>query len=911
MNGVPTADVIPGSRISTASNYYNQFLLPYEGLANQYAYTNNLTFGTPTGLANWYSTGRIDYDQSSNNQISLIIAFGRQAATGLNASTGLLPPFNTSQIYTPVTTVDMVKDVFTISSHLINQFSLGYGRYQSDSVTPNWQSKYSTTTAGILNMPVGQAAGGFPKITFAGNYSNPTGIPGTSTWGGYAFNNKINNTYTAVDNVQWVLGRHNFTFGGQYTDMQFDYYSVVSPSGPMTFGFNSTETANFSSGKTTVATTGSSVASYMLGAVDSSSATVNAPGLGTRWRDPSFWAEDDFKASDKLTLNLGLRWDIFPSITETHDIFSFLNPTGANNITGNQGTLQFAGNGDPSLYCNCSNPAPTDYSHIAPRLGLSYAVDPKTVFRASYNVAYARGDWTSGSQSGSPSTLGFTPSASAPGGISAAPAFYWDNTQNAGGTADGVATGWTGSVVNPAPPTGGASLAEYVTANTVALGKAGTSVTYFDTHYGAKTPQYINWSIGIQREITKDMSLTASYVGSQGHFIAGGPSNPLNTNHLPYNYVAMAAYNLSGSTATPCTAATCGYTTNGVAYTDLLSSNSTAAALGAALSAGFAPMNPYTGGAAYYASNSVSGYYVHYPQYSGVSDTTNFTGNTNFNALEVTLRQRNAHGLDFMVNYTYSKTIDDLGTFRVYDTAYARLDRSISATDEPENLTATAVYASPVGKGALGGTNFVVRELAKDWNLSGVFSYHSGTPLVATGSSGCAGSSILSQCMPNLVPGVQARQGKFGSNVVADPLASNFYSKPLYLNGNAFSVNQAGTVTQVGTNTSATCALAPSTCTGVINYVGNGPAWYVPGNAPRVGAFNAWSMGYYDLDLGLKRLFPLVEGFSLQFEADMSNVTNHVVWGAINGSVTGSTFGEAGAPVSQPRDVQFAARLIW
>jgi len=921
VNGVPTADIIPASRISPASSYYNQFLMPYEGLANQNQFTNNLSFGTATGLANWYSTGRIDYDQSAANQISVIVAFGRQAATGLNSATGLLPPFNTSQIYNPVTTVDIVKDVYTISSHLINQFSFGYGRYQSDSVTPDWQSKYASATAGttnggsgILNMPAGQAAGGFPKITFAGNYSNPTGVPGTSTWGGYAFNNKINNTYTALDNVEWVFGRHNFTFGGQYADLQFDYVSVVSPSGPMTFGFSTTETAAFSSGKSTVATTGSSVASYMLGAVDSSSATVNAPGLGTRWRDPSFWAEDDYKANDQLTLNLGLRWDIFPSITEAHDIFSFLNPTGTNSITGNQGTLQFAGNGDPALYCNCSNPAPTDYSHFAPRIGVSYAATPKTVIRASYDVAYARGNWTSGSQSGSPSTLGFTPSASAPGGISAAPAFYWDSTpcntalsssslptSPTGLANDSVACGWTGSVVNPTPPAGGTSLAEYVTANTVALGKAGTSVTYFDKHYGAKTPQYINWSFGIQREITPDMSLTVSYVGSQGHFIGGGPSSPYNTNHLPLSYAAMAGYNLSGTTATACAASACGFTGG----TDLLTSNSTAAALTAAQAAGFTPMNPYSGGAAYYASNSVYQYYLHYPQFSGVSDTTNFTGNTTFDAVEITLHQRNAHGLDFMANYTYSKTIDDLGTFRAYDTAAARLDRSLSATDLPQNLTVTAVYASPVGKGALSGSNFLVRELAKDWNISGIFTDHSGTPLVAT-ASGCGGSSILSQCMPSPVAGVQARQGSYGSGVVADPLAANYYATPRYLNGGAFSVNQPGTAAQYGTQ-------AGSATTGIINYVGNGPALYVPGTAARIGADNVWSMGYYDLDMGLKRIFPLYEGFSLQFEADMSNVTNHVVWGALNGAVTGSTFGQVSGLASNnaPRDVQFAVRLIW
>lgn len=905
VNGVPTPDTIPASRISAASSYYSQFLLPYEALANQNVYTNNLAYGTPTGLANWYSTGRIDYAQSSRNQISFIIAFGRQAATGLNSSTGMLPPFNTSQIYNPVTTVDMVKDVFTINSHLVNQFSVGYGRYQSDSVTPNWQAKYGTTTAGILNMPAGQAAGGFPKITFAGSYSNPTGNPGqsTATWGGYAFNNKINNTYTVMDNLQWIFGRHNFTFGGQYTDLQFNYYSVVSPSGPMTFGYSSTETANFSSGKSTVSTTGSSVASFLLGAVDSSSDTVDVPGLGTRWRDPSFWVEDDFKATEKLTLNLGLRWDIFPSIQEAHNIFSFLNPTGPNNITGNMGTLEFAGSGStPNLYCNCSNPAPTDYSHFAPRLGFSFAANPKTVIRGSYDVAYARGDWTSGSQSGSPSTLGFTPSASAPGGTSAAPAFYWDNTPCTNGTADSVACGWTGSVVAPAPPAGGNSLAEYVTANTVALGKAGTSVTYFDPHYGAKTPQYINWTFGIQRSLTRDMSVTLSYVGAQGHFIAGGLTGATVTNHLPLSYAAMAGYNLNGSTATACSPSTCGF---GTGNTDLLTSNSTATALAAAQTAGFTPMNPYTGSAVYYASNSVYQYYLHFPQYSGVSDTTNFTGNTAYHALEMTLRQRAAHGLDMMVNYTYSKTIDDLGTFRTYDTAYARLDRSISATDLPQNLTATAVYTSPFGKGSMGGSNFLVRALAKDWNLSGIYTYHSGTPLVATGS-GCGGSSILNQCMPSIVPGVSVRQNSYGKNIVADPSSPNYYASARFLNGAAFSVNQAGTQAQYGTQ-------AGSATTGIINYVGNGPALYVPGNAARIGADNVWSQSFYDLDLGLKRTFPVYENFKLQFEADMSNVTNHVVWGPINGGVAGSSFGEVTALAGNnaPRDVQFAARLSW
>src|SRR6185503_19099542 len=109
---------------------------------------------------------------------------GRQAATGLNSGSGLKPPFNTSQIYNPVTTVDILKDTYTISSHLVNQFAIGFGRYQSDSVTPNRQKQYATTTAGILNMPAGQASDGFPGITFSGGFD----VPGSQ--GGYAWNSK-------------------------------------------------------------------------------------------------------------------------------------------------------------------------------------------------------------------------------------------------------------------------------------------------------------------------------------------------------------------------------------------------------------------------------------------------------------------------------------------------------------------------------------------------------------------------------------------------------------------------------------------------------------------------------------------------------------------------------------------------
>ena len=488
---------------------------------------------------------------------------------------------------------------------------------------------------------------------------------------------------------------------------------------------------------------------------------------------------------------------------------------------------------------------------------MAYSVDPKTVIRGSYGVSYARGDWTSGSQSGSPSTTGYTPSGTTPSQPTPAfPLIYWDGTACSNGTNAGVNCGYNGSINPPTPPAFGTSLAEYGTGNNSTTTASATGVSWFDKYKGDRTPQYINWTFGIQRQITRDISLTVSYVGSQGHFVSGG-FNPLNRrNTLPTTFSQLAGYQVTGTTAAPCSGFGCTST--------LLSAKYSASALSLVEGYGFTPPNPYTGGVTYTTANGVTGYFDPYPQL-GVSDTTNFNGNTNYHALQMTLRGRPSHGVDFMLNYTYSKSIDDLGSFRLVDNP--RLDRSFSATDQPQNLTATAVYSSPYGRGKAHLSNFIANSLARDWNLSGIFSYHSGSPIDVTGS-GCAGSP-MGTCMPTIVPGVNPRTSSYASppgGIVAATGYSNTYSAIHHLNLNAFTVLQA-------TNT-ATASLSNDQAIAA----GLGTAAYVPGTAARGATDNLWGMGAYDLDLGLKRSFPIWESVSLQFEADVVNVTNHVIW---------------------------------
>ena len=219
-----------------------------------------------------------------------------------------------------------------------------------------------------------------------------------------------------------------------------------------------------------------------------------------------------------------------------------------------------------------------------------------------------------------------------------------------------------------------------------------------------------------------------------------------------------------------------------------------------------------------------------------------------------------------------------------------RLDRSLSTADIPQNLVASVVYQLPFGRGHMWGDNPVYRWIASDWTASNIFTYHSGFPIVMTGS-GCRGSGILNQCMPSVVAGQAGRaNGRYGKNVTAAVGSPELYRRHPVLQYQCILLRPKQ---QQSSGTYGTCVNSTSTqaC-----YVGNGPALYVPGNAPRVAALNLFGMGYYDDDVAVKRTFPIYREWNVAIELDMSNLTNHVVWASPNSSVNGgSSFGTISA----------------
>jgi len=859
--GPVIANVIPQNELSPIAQYLQKFM----PAPSNSSLTNNYYGSYAWGLNNWSTADRFDFDINDKHKVNVIFAMGRQGLIGPAGSqtTNVAPlPYLYAKNYSPISKVVILEDTYVLKNNLVNQFKYGAAQYHSPDNNPTFGiPEFAATAAGITNLPAGQASGSFPYEKFSG------GPQTFAPWGpqtGYVGNT---NAFTVLDNMQWIKGRHSFSFGGQVEWMEYNYLYADTGSTLATLNFGLNETAQVSgSSATAKSNTGLPYASYLLGAVDSGSYTQYAPiaqETGSRYRPFAIYANDDWQVTPKLTVNIGLRWDVMPPFRESEDRFSFLNPTASNPVTGSPGILQFAGSGTDG--CHCTTPLQTYYKDYGPRLGFAWQMSPGVLLRGSYGIYYGHGGGTSGGQTTLPSSameLGYaaTPSPASQG--LSEPAFYLNNSPYF--TGKGIANTAFGTSTIAPPPVFNASYGTYYSTNAVAPYKVLSPLAYLDPVYGGRTPTFEGWSLGYQVLVTKDMTATISYVGNQGHFLVptGSPrgywSDQLDPKWLSLGTTVLgsaASANMPAGTSLP-----------------YASFNGTAA-------------QGYTVGRALTA----------FPQFSGVTDQLPAVGNANYNALQVFLQQRFSHGFSFMLSYTWSKTIDDVGTFR---TGYAipagvlsnngkaypidRIERSVSTQDQPQNLVATANYDLPFGRNGIGSGNAFVRAIGSDWRLSGILTVVSGNPLALTGAA-CTGLTGQGTCMPGYAPGFtgSARQhGKWGQGATRTNLSTIQY------------INPAAFVEVPAPNIGNVARTAPDGLRG-------------PGN--------------YDIDASLRRTFSIWKGGRVKFVFDASvfNAVNHVWFGSpastadgsIGSSVGSASLGTVAGQANNPRQFQFAGHI--
>ena len=883
-------NVIPSGYLSPISQYMAKFL----PAPTSSGLTNNFISGVPSGFDNQLLSGRIDYTISPKQTLSGAYTQGRRHAipyTGTATPGVAVVPYLVTTTSTVSGRIADIEHTYQITPNLVNQAKYGFIYFGGPPVgnitgTTN-PGLYGLAASGISGLPAGQASDNAANLSFSG-----TNAP-TSWVGNTPSTTNRSSTYEFTDNLALVKGRHSMNFGGQIQWLQNNADTADGPSTPTSLAFGLNGTANLN-GTNYATNTGFSYASYLLGAVTSSSTSQQPFSIvGGRYRALAFYFQDDFKLTSKLTINAGLRWDYLPPYKETLDRWSFLNPDLTNAITGTPGALQFAGSRGAGLSCQCRTPVKTYWKNFEPRVGFAYAVDDKTVFRGGYSLTYSHGGANGGAagagtgtgQTGFTTPISFTDS-------TAGPAFYLNN--NPSFSARNANYGGPTYVLPGTTPISAASqtlgTGFYVT-STGASGGNGTGINYADPYVGSRAPQFSFFNFGIQRQLTKNMTISVDYSGSQSHFISGAAGiRGLYAGQLDPKYLALGA-NLNKPATTANIAAAQAQT--GIALP--------------------VPYVGYTAAAAVNSNATIAHMLVWKPQYSGTSDFWgNYVANGNYNSFQVALSQRATNGLTFNVNYTYSQNVDDAGTQRSgYDIpAFAsgdgvfhpknRIDRSISINDQPQNLSIYGVYTSQYGKGSFGGSHFIVRSLLSGWQTSMIFQLSSGLPLPITAN--CSGTQNVGQgtCMPDFNPAFQGDvriNGKWGQGVTAATLGTTPYLKGGYTSATS-GVGLGG--------------LPCATSGGPFCNSGD----YKIGDAPRF-PYNLRGPDNYRLSMGLRRTFPITERFNFVFGVDGANLTNHTTFGnnagnnQITANVNSATFGTLNFASGDPRSFQFSGRVTF
>lgn len=846
-------NIIPVSRQSQVARNLQSYLpAPTNSNVN-----NNYLVNYKTGLNNWTTTNRIDYTINNKQALSVVLAWGRQATTAPAAvsisstSNGMPAPYISSQQFAPKTKVFIFEHTYAITSRITNQVHYAFGRYDGPGFNQSISSTWGAAANGISGLPSGQASTSFPTVTFSGN----TNI---NRWAGYSSNRPVANGFVLVDNLQYTKGNHNFTFGGQIAWMQYNFLNNATGVNPLQLTFNATSTAGYT-GTATVGTTGQAYASFLAGAVNSGTFTLSSvPETGARFRPVSGYVQDNWKITPKLTLDIGVRFDYFPSYREVQNRFSYFDPNATNPLVGARGAVAFGGYG--AGRCNCNSPVNDYFKGFSPRVGFAYQLDPKTVVRGSYSVIYTHGNANGGSAT-SRQGIGLQGYSVSPSTVFAAPAAGQVGSQY-----------WKLDTAYPsysAPPNLDPSIGTFYTTLSSASSQ---TPSYADPNYGGRAPQFINWNFGIQRELTPSTTMTLSYVGSQGHFLQPDSLNARGaiSNQVDPRYLALGS--LLNAQATPANLATAGVSL------------------------------PYAsfGGSA---NPSIAQALKPFPQYGSISDAYGFVGNTRFHAFQAYVTKRLTNGLTFMTNYQWARSIDNNGTFRVgYDlpAAYASdgkfhaarsLDKSLSLGDQRHKFVVTGAYDLPFGKGELGGSNPFVRQLIGGWKVSGIFNAFSGAPMSVTMNS-CNINPSQNVCYPQANPNYVGN-GRLNNGSNRPHLATEVGAKQ-FLDANAF-VPYAGNQTQYDYRFSTIARTAP--------YSG----LFQPGN--------------YRLDMSLRRAINLpkagpLETNKLVIEADYFNVTNHTRFVYSQSNAVLNTFGTASygtmvvdSSSATNRALQLAARI--
>ena len=549
---------------------------------------------------------------------------------------------------------------YTITPTILNHLSAGIndeGQYRGatmEQVNKGWAPKL-----GIKNVSVPDLL--FPQFAF----------DGYSTWGRAEYGGSYNKTWAATDDLSISRGKHAIKLGFTFQEDHYNGYGNHTASGSFSFSRMATSRPLDQSDAT-----GNGFASFLLGQV--ASANMQTPRIvSDQWRYYAWYVQDDWRATRKLTISYGLRWEYTPPTVEGRfpDGYSNFNPNLPNPGAGGRlGAIEFAGFGEGRVGRR------TLYDGwpwgFGPRLGMAYSLNDKTVIRLSAARSFGSVKNTGGSShfDGYIGDYNWTTTDS-----SITPAFLLDD----------------GYPFWPKPP--------FLKPDFL----NGKSAKFWQSYDAGRLPEFYNWNLNIQRQLPGNMALEVGYSATLGHHLT---TNLVNLNQVNpavfFGYVSRLGFDSAYS---------------------LMSKSVTSAE---AVAAGV-PI-PYAG-----FTGSVRQALKPFPQYTSINtagDGGDRSGNSTYHALVIKWEKRYSSGLTFLNSYVLSKFFTDAeranaSSIGAMDHYNRRLEKTLSENDQTHSVKSGFSYELPFGKGKKWANSGVVNHLAGGWRLAGLLTYWSGAPI--------------------------------------------------------------------------------------------------------------------------------------------------------------------------------------
>ncbi|HUA19397.1 MAG TPA: TonB-dependent receptor [Bryobacteraceae bacterium] len=671
----------------------------------------NLNVGTPAydPYHNWVTSASSPYNQQSfdikldqhfSDKDTASVRFSHEWDAGENPNFfGTVYDTNTQGPTKHAALVGDVNYTHTFSPVTLATVSIGYAH--------NWYPTEGVAASFGGFDPVKEL--GMPAYMDTSGFLTPPSIWLFSAYGCNGFNGCLGGQFYSilkfasetghlVGSIDHVKGRHEIKFGGELRRHRINFLQAGAPNG--LFAFTNSGTASGTAGAG-----GDALAGLMIGYADNPFSEYEIPPYtSTRNYQVGGFIQDNWRVTEQLTLNFGLRYDVDTPRTERFNQMSYFNPSAPAPITvpglNLHGAVEYVGvNGNPGTEFN------TDWGDVGPRFGFAYRVLDRTVLRGGYGIYYDPSDVGVVGNAVSGGFLGYDAVTT---GVNNVPAEPWlpleflrdpfpFGIQTAVGNKEGAAT---------------------------LLGQALTNIPVRSL---SQTPQEQSWSFGVQRQLPWSLLLDLEYDGRKGtHLYAMGYNDQIDA--LP---PAVAAE----------------FRADPSYYLQQVP-------------------NPFYGviqGSADLSNPTIPRWKlsVPFPQYSsgaatGISSSFVPWANSIYNGAQVSVSKRFSQGLEFLFSYVFQKSLDDsslassgysfltggLATAEpnARDPNNLRLDRSLSTFSIPQIAQLTFIYQLPFGRGRKFGSdlNRVADTLAGGWQVNGIYRVDDGLPLQLDLCGGCS-----------------------------------------------------------------------------------------------------------------------------------------------------------------------------